>query len=201
MRMTTDSATPIPRARVMKLRRRSWNPEAVELRRVRCPAEPFLMSTHRVPWCGTELAAKRPVVSAMPAALALTDELQFPAKASIAAQQLYAQAAGWTPSFWEPFHACVGARCDHVLSVLPAALGITRAHRGLRKSEQGVRSCSSSPFCSPDLQWELDSENSSAAFVCKHVFSNVRGMFQQPSGTIILDDATPPIRRSTRPSR
>jgi polyisoprenoid-binding protein YceI len=40
-------------------------------------------------------------------------------------------------------------------------------------------------------KWELDSENSSAAFVCKHVFSNVRGMFQQPSGTVILDDATP----------
>jgi len=40
-------------------------------------------------------------------------------------------------------------------------------------------------------KWELDSENSSAEFICKHVFSNVRGMFQQPSGTVILDDATP----------
>ena len=40
-------------------------------------------------------------------------------------------------------------------------------------------------------KWELDSENSSAAFVCKHVFSNVRGMFQQPSGTVILDDGSP----------
>ena len=40
-------------------------------------------------------------------------------------------------------------------------------------------------------KWELDPENSSAAFVCKHVFSNVRGMFQQPSGTLILDDASP----------
>jgi polyisoprenoid-binding protein YceI len=40
-------------------------------------------------------------------------------------------------------------------------------------------------------KWELDPENSSAAFICKHVFSNVRGMFQQPSGTLILDDATP----------
>ena len=40
-------------------------------------------------------------------------------------------------------------------------------------------------------KWELDPENSSAQFVCKHVFSNVRGMFQQPSGTIMLDDATP----------
>jgi len=40
-------------------------------------------------------------------------------------------------------------------------------------------------------KWELDPENSSAEFVCKHVFSNVRGMFQQPSGTVILDEATP----------
>jgi polyisoprenoid-binding protein YceI len=40
-------------------------------------------------------------------------------------------------------------------------------------------------------KWELDPENSSAAFVCKHVFSNVRGMFQQPAGTVILDDASP----------
>src|SRR5262249_57223431 len=40
-------------------------------------------------------------------------------------------------------------------------------------------------------RWELDPENSSAAFVCKHVFSNVRGMFQQPAGTLVLDDATP----------
>ncbi|HET6981511.1 MAG TPA: YceI family protein [Myxococcaceae bacterium] len=40
-------------------------------------------------------------------------------------------------------------------------------------------------------KWELDPENSSAGFVCKHVFSNVRGMFQQPSGTVFLDEATP----------
>lgn len=40
-------------------------------------------------------------------------------------------------------------------------------------------------------KWELDPENSSAGFVCKHVFSNVRGMFQQPSGTVTLDEATP----------
>jgi polyisoprenoid-binding protein YceI len=40
-------------------------------------------------------------------------------------------------------------------------------------------------------KWQLDPENSSASFVCKHVFTNVRGMFQQPSGTVILDDATP----------
>ena len=39
--------------------------------------------------------------------------------------------------------------------------------------------------------WELDPENSSAQFVCKHVFTNVRGMFQQPAGTVMLDEATP----------
>jgi len=40
-------------------------------------------------------------------------------------------------------------------------------------------------------KWELDPENSSAEFVCKHVFSKVRGMFAKPSGTVMLDDATP----------
>ena len=39
--------------------------------------------------------------------------------------------------------------------------------------------------------WELDPENSSAEFVCKHVLSKARGMFSQPSGTVLLDDATP----------
>lgn len=40
-------------------------------------------------------------------------------------------------------------------------------------------------------KWELDPENSSAEFVCKHVFSKVRGMFAKPSGTVNLDEATP----------
>jgi polyisoprenoid-binding protein YceI len=40
--------------------------------------------------------------------------------------------------------------------------------------------------------WQLDPENSSVTFVCKHSgFTNVRGMFQRPSGTIVLDEATP----------
>ena len=39
--------------------------------------------------------------------------------------------------------------------------------------------------------WELDPENSSAAFVCRHVHSKVRGMFPQPSGTVMLDEETP----------
>jgi polyisoprenoid-binding protein YceI len=41
-------------------------------------------------------------------------------------------------------------------------------------------------------QWELDPENSSVSFVCKHaMYTNVRGMFQRPSGAIVLDEATP----------
>jgi polyisoprenoid-binding protein YceI len=40
-------------------------------------------------------------------------------------------------------------------------------------------------------KWVLDPENSSVEFVCKHVLSNVRGMFQQPSGAVTLDEATP----------
>jgi polyisoprenoid-binding protein YceI len=40
-------------------------------------------------------------------------------------------------------------------------------------------------------KWDLDPENSSVGFVCKHVLSNVRGMFQKPSGTVTFDDATP----------
>jgi polyisoprenoid-binding protein YceI len=40
-------------------------------------------------------------------------------------------------------------------------------------------------------KWELDPENSSVEFVCKHVFTNVRGMFPKPSGTVVLDDTTP----------
>jgi polyisoprenoid-binding protein YceI len=39
--------------------------------------------------------------------------------------------------------------------------------------------------------WDLDPENSSVAFVSKHVHSKVRGLFPQPSGTVLLDEATP----------
>ena len=47
------------------------------------------------------------------------------------------------------------------------------------------------PAVPPISKWVLDPENSSVSFVCKHVLSNVRGMFQQPSGTVTLDEATP----------
>lgn len=40
-------------------------------------------------------------------------------------------------------------------------------------------------------RWDLDPENSSVEFTCKHVLSNVRGMFKKPSGTVTLDEATP----------
>lgn len=38
-------------------------------------------------------------------------------------------------------------------------------------------------------KWELDPENSSAEFVCRHVLSKVRGMLSKPTGTILLDEA------------
>ena len=47
------------------------------------------------------------------------------------------------------------------------------------------------PAVPQSSKWELDPENSSAEFVVKHIFSKVRGMFARPSGTVILDDATP----------
>ena len=40
-------------------------------------------------------------------------------------------------------------------------------------------------------KWVLDPENSSVGFVCKHVFSNVRGLFPQPSGAVMIDETTP----------
>jgi polyisoprenoid-binding protein YceI len=48
------------------------------------------------------------------------------------------------------------------------------------------------PALAPITKWVLDPENSSVTFVVKHAnFTNVRGMFQQPSGTVVLDEATP----------
>lgn len=40
-------------------------------------------------------------------------------------------------------------------------------------------------------KWALDPENSSVGFVCRHVLTNVRGMFPMPSGNVTLDEATP----------
>lgn len=47
------------------------------------------------------------------------------------------------------------------------------------------------PAVPPTSKWALDPENSSVGFVCKHVLTNVRGMFAKPSGTVTLDEATP----------
>jgi polyisoprenoid-binding protein YceI len=49
----------------------------------------------------------------------------------------------------------------------------------------------SAPALPQASKWGLDPENSSVEFVCKHVFTNVRGMFPKPSGTVMLDEATP----------
>lgn len=47
------------------------------------------------------------------------------------------------------------------------------------------------PPVPPISKWQVDPENSSVGFVCKHVLSNVRGMFPRPTGTLILDESTP----------
>ena len=40
-------------------------------------------------------------------------------------------------------------------------------------------------------KWVIDPENSSASFVARHVFTNVRGMIHHPTGALALDEATP----------
>src|SRR5262245_46429254 len=48
------------------------------------------------------------------------------------------------------------------------------------------------PALPPITKSELDPAKSSVTSVCKHAMAtNVRGMFQRPSGTIVLDEATP----------
>ncbi len=47
------------------------------------------------------------------------------------------------------------------------------------------------PVVPATSKWALDPENSSVQFLCKHVFTNVRGLFAQPAGTVTLDEATP----------
>ena len=49
----------------------------------------------------------------------------------------------------------------------------------------------SAPAVPQTSKWDLDPENSSVEFVCKHVLSHVRGMFKKPSGTVTFDEATP----------
>ena len=63
------------------------------------------------------------------------------------------------------------------------------------KTEPAISASSDKPAVPalPQItKWELDPENSSVTFVCKHAMAtNVRGMFQRPSGSIVLDDTTP----------
>ena len=49
----------------------------------------------------------------------------------------------------------------------------------------------SAPAVPAVSKWTLDPENSSVGFVCKHVFTNVKGLFPQPSGAVTIDETTP----------
>ena len=66
-----------------------------------------------------------------------------------------------------------------------------RTAGGRRRRHGRSGSVGSGPAVPKVSKWVIDPENSSAGFVVKHVLSNVRGMFPQPSGTITLDEGTP----------
>ncbi len=71
-----------------------------------------------------------------------------------------------------------------------AATGSSRDTATARAGSTGPQGLAV-PAVPPTSKWELDPENSSVGFVCKHVLTNVRGMLPKPSGTVVLDEATP----------
>ena len=91
------------------------------------------------------------------------------------------------------FAAClllIGAGCGQQAAVNSGAQA-----QGNRVQPEGASTRLGEPSV-PALpqvtKWELDPENSSVTFAVKHAkFTNVRGMFQKPSGTVVLDEATP----------
>ncbi len=86
------------------------------------------------------------------------------------------------------------ARCLALASVL-ALVGACQHPSGDERATATATATAAAAIPLPAVplrsKWELDPENSSAEFVCKHVLSKVRGMFAQPSGTVTLDEATP----------
>lgn len=86
-------------------------------------------------------------------------------------------------------------RCLFLVMVLATALGCKREAVAPPSPppevEKEALPALPQPAVPPVSQWALDPENSSVSFVSKHVFTNVRGMFQQPVGTMTLDDAKP----------
>jgi polyisoprenoid-binding protein YceI len=97
------------------------------------------------------------------------------------------------------FHNVITAVCvATVLAVVPACKKQedkqpTRAATSADASPTGVGSNPPAVPALPQITtWELDPENSSVTFATKHAnFTNVRGMFHKPSGTVVLDDAAP----------
>lgn len=77
-----------------------------------------------------------------------------------------------------------------VITLLSVAACSSRDTATPRAASTGPERASA-PGVPQTSKWELDPENSSVEFVCKHVFTNVRGMFHKPSGTVMLDEATP----------
>ncbi len=62
----------------------------------------------------------------------------------------------------------------------------------MRQSVLAALMLLSLPALAQTSKWDVDSENSSASFVCKHVLvTNVRGMMHKVSGSVLLDETTP----------
>lgn len=122
--------------------------------------------------------------------------------------------AGWTPRCWGevllqrlwPFgRLSVRVSVLAVITLLSASACRSRDTTSAPAASDGPDRASAPALQIPSVprisKWELDPENSSAAFVCKHVFSNVRGMSSNLPGPSSWMMPAPPIPRSMRPSR
>lgn len=93
---------------------------------------------------------------------------------------------------WPP----ADVRSARALSVLLLAAACTARAPAPEKAASSASAAAGTPSVpAPPVpavsRWELDPENSSVSFVCKHVLSNVRGMFHRPSGTLTIDESAP----------
>jgi polyisoprenoid-binding protein YceI len=84
------------------------------------------------------------------------------------------------------------AGCGHAPEGNSVPAGAEPANSGAATSPASAgRDQPSAPAVPQTSKWALDPENSSVEFVCKHVLTNVRGMFARPAGTVLIDEAAP----------
>lgn len=88
--------------------------------------------------------------------------------------------------------SCQGAETRRAVEEVPAKEAAAPAPTQVAVTEPDKPSASIPvPAVPQTSKWELDPENSSAEFICKHVLSKVRGMLPKPTGFVMLDEATP----------